>query len=280
MSLPPERPGAPVVFAFHGALDQSRRTIPAFAGRFLTRKSSRFGTVISVADPALGIDPALKLTWFAATEGSDTPAGIAALIAGISARLNPSRVIFTGGSAGAHAALRHARDLPGSVAVVVNPRMRIRPSRYWKDYARLCWPAGTRSPAELRAAVPDIADLAAEPGEGGTIVYLLNALDEHLAPARRRVPRRARPARRRAAAGRALARLRRAQLSAAGLGRMGARRGARRRACRWPSWPSRRRPRAGPAAARPEAPSRQAARSGGFDDADLRLADQLAATAE
>jgi acetyl esterase/lipase len=169
--------GTPVVFVFHGALDQSRRVIPAFAGRFLTRKSGRFATVISLADPALGIDPALKLAWFAACEGTDTPGAIEALAAGVAARLNPSRVVFTGGSAGAHAALRHARALPGSVAVLVNPRMRVRPSHYWQDYVRLCWPeAGTRPP-DLGVRVPDIAGLAAAPDGGSTTVYLLNALD-------------------------------------------------------------------------------------------------------
>ena len=115
--------GAPVVFVFHGALDQSRRRIPAFAGRFLTRKAGRFATVIGLADPALGIDPALKLAWFAACEGGDTPAAIDALAAGVAARLRPGRVVFTGGSAGAHAALRHARGpWSASAAKVDGPR--------------------------------------------------------------------------------------------------------------------------------------------------------------
>lgn len=169
--------GAPVVFVFHGALDQSRREIPAFAGRFLTRRAGRFATVIGLADPALGIDPALKLAWFADCAGTGTPAAIAALAAGVAARLNPSRVIFTGGSAGAHAALRQARALPGSVAVLVNPRMRVRPSHYWQDYVRLCWPEAGARPPDLGARVPDIADLAAAPDGGSTTVYLLNALD-------------------------------------------------------------------------------------------------------
>ena len=191
--------GAPIVFVFHGALDQSRRTIPAFAGRFLSRKAGRFATVIGLADPALGIDPALKLTWFAACARCDTPSAIEALVAGAVSRLRPGRVVFTGGSAGAHAALRHAHALPGSVAVVVNPRMRIRPSRYWQDYVRLCWPGAEKSAPDLRVRywldyfrwhrtkrnapdlrglVPDIAEIAVAPAGGNTIVYLLNALDE------------------------------------------------------------------------------------------------------
>jgi hypothetical protein len=274
--------GAPVVVVFHGALDQSRRVIPAVAGRFLTRKSGRFATVIGLADPALGIDPALKLAWFAASGACDTPAAVEGLVAGITARLRPDRVIFTGGSAGAHAALRHAGALPGSVAVLVNPRMRIRPSRYWQDYVRLCWPEADRRPPDLRITVPDIADLAAAPADGSTVIYLLNALDEislrlameFLAPRGtldnlllqvehwtgfkgHSYPQPVWAEWVRAAAqapGISVAELA-AQTAAAGGGR----------------------PRPDP---RPAAPSRPAARPGGFDAADLRLADQLAATAE
>lgn len=275
--------GAPVVFVFHGALDQSRRRIPAFAGRFLTRKAGRFATVIGLADPALGIDPALKLAWFAACEGGDTPAAIDALAAGVAARLRPGRVVFTGGSAGAHAALRHARALPGSVAVLVNPRMRIRPSRYWQDYLRLCWPGTGRKPADLRALVPDIAELAAQKAGDGTLVYLLNALDtislrlatEFLAPREtlddvllqvehwpgfegHSYPQPAWADWVRAAAeapGVSVAEIAAQKAGAAP------------------------RPQSRPAV-RPAAPPRPAPGPGGFDAADIHLADQLAATAE
>ena len=60
--------------------------------------------------------------------------------------------------------------------MVVNPRMRIRPSRYWSEYARFCWPKGTPTDV-LRSHVPNMGAILRKSAGNSRIVYLLNALD-------------------------------------------------------------------------------------------------------
>lgn len=172
---------APLVICFHGAIDQSKRRIPAFEGRFLLLHGLRgIANILSIADPSLGLNRELRAAWFAGNEITDTPAAIAAFVAQLVQDLEPERLVFVGGSTGAHAALVQSLRVPGSVAVVENPITHISSfnARHIAEYRKFCWPKLSRS-APLPISVNDnVANLYAK-GSENTVVLLNNARDPH-----------------------------------------------------------------------------------------------------
>lgn len=173
--------GKPIVVCFHGAVDRARRRVPAFEGRFLlTHGLQGEATVLSLADPSLSMHRDLKAAWFAGNQVCDTPSAIAALVKELVGRLKPSRVVFVGGSTGAHAALVQSFHQPGSVVVVENPILHISGynPRHVAEYRQFCWPR-LAATSPLPASVNDnVADLYAK-GNANVVVLLSNARDPH-----------------------------------------------------------------------------------------------------
>lgn len=172
---------SPLVVCFHGAIDQTKRRVPAFEGRFLLMNGLRGeATIVSIADPSLGLHRELKAAWYAGNEGTDTPAAITALVAELVRVLEPDRLVFVGGSTGAHAALVQSFRVPSSVAVVENPILHISGynPRHIAEYRKFCWPRLART-ASLPASVNDnVATLYAR-GHDNTVVLLNNTRDPH-----------------------------------------------------------------------------------------------------
>lgn len=171
----------PLVVCFHGAIDQAKRRVPAFEGRFLLMHGLRGeANVVSIADPSLGLHRDLKAAWYAGNEVTDTPGAIAALVAELVLKLEPNRLVFVGGSTGAHAALMQSYRVPGSVAVVENPILHISGynPRHISEYRKYCWSRLARA-AALPASVNDnVATLYAR-GHGNTVLLLNNTRDPH-----------------------------------------------------------------------------------------------------
>lgn len=173
--------GTPLVVCFHGAIDQTKRRVPAFEGRFLLLNGLRGeANIVSIADPSLALHRELKAAWFAGNGVADTPAAIAALVAELVRGLEPGRLVFVGGSTGAHAALVQSFRVPGSVAVVENPILHISGynPRHIAEYRRFCWPKLART-APLPVSVNDnVANLYAR-GHSNTVILLNNTRDPH-----------------------------------------------------------------------------------------------------
>jgi hypothetical protein len=173
--------GTPLVVCFHGALDQAKRKVPAFEGRFLLMNGvAGEATIISIADPSMMRQRELRASWFAGDEETDTPAAIGALVSELVRSLEPVRLVFVGGSTGAHPALVQSFKVPGSVAVVENPILHISRyhARHVSKYRQVCWPRLAEK-ADLPASTYDnVADLYRK-GHENAVVLLSNARDPH-----------------------------------------------------------------------------------------------------
>jgi hypothetical protein len=174
--------GCPLVICFHGAIDQSKRRTPAFDGRFLLLNGlSSDTTVVSIADPSLTLHRELKAAWYAGNEVADTPQAVRGLVGQMAQKLRSSRIVFVGGSTGAHAALVQSFHCPNSIVVVENPILHISNynPRHIAEYRKFCWPKLART-APFPAAVNDnVAKLYAH-GSENTVVLLNNSRDPHL----------------------------------------------------------------------------------------------------
>lgn len=172
---------APLVFFYHGAIKRDSREIPAFEGSFAMEALGGKANIVSIADPALSLSPALRTTWYAGAQGLDVPKAIRSLIADLIADLRPSRVISAGGSTGGHPALYQAAFIPNAVAVLCNPIGHI--SRYSsghiKDFRSTCWPE-FKPDEPLENFVCDNAATAFTAESSSTVVFLSNARDSHL----------------------------------------------------------------------------------------------------
>jgi hypothetical protein len=173
--------GCPLVICFHGAIDQSKRRTPAFDGRFLLLNGlSGNTTVISIADPSLALHRELKAAWYAGNEVSDTPRSVRGLVEQMAQKLNPSRLVFVGGSTGAHAALVQSFYAPNSIVVVENPILHISNynPRHIAEYRKFCWSKLARVAPFPAATNDNVAKLYAG-GSENTVVLLNNSRDPH-----------------------------------------------------------------------------------------------------
>ncbi|MBN1607791.1 MAG: GSCFA domain-containing protein [Polyangiaceae bacterium] len=176
----PRRGGrrAPLLFQFHGAVDREKRQVPTFQG--VEWRGSIRGTFISIADPSLQLTDSLRACWYQGSEHRNVPQEIADLVAACIGRLKPSRVVFSGSSVGAHAALYHSHRVPKSVCVVCNPIVCI--SRYVQDhiddYRRTCWPSLQADEPLSKVITDDVSDLYA-PGHANAVICLANGMDHH-----------------------------------------------------------------------------------------------------
>jgi hypothetical protein len=173
--------GVPLVVAFHGAIDRTKREVPAFEGGPLRAALAGRAILIGIADPSLLRDPALRIGWYAGHEGFDVPATIGAVVRRLGDAWQVPRVVFAGGSTGGHPALLQSARLTGSVAVVQNPITRI--SGYYRgtveQYRDLCWPTLAPKAALSEATIDDVGVLYGE-DLGNTVILLQNARDHHL----------------------------------------------------------------------------------------------------
>ena len=172
--------GQPLIIAFHGAFDRSRRKDPVFAGKFLLDIGPIDATVVSFLDPSLIAFADLGTGWYLGHAGHRVVDELATLIATLVRRIRPSRLIFTGGSAGAHPALVHSSRFRDSVCVVVNPQTCASraAARHVRNYRQTCWPHLV-STAPISSIIPE-EDVASRyrADNGNTVVYLQNSEDD------------------------------------------------------------------------------------------------------
>ncbi|MBT9595630.1 MAG: hypothetical protein IV094_06585 [Vitreoscilla sp.] len=171
---------APLIVAFHGYVDQSKRTLPVFDGTQYLPVVGGKAVVLSIFDSALQLDPSISVGWFLGTAQVDLPAAIRAMVDHLVERLSPSRLVFVAGSTGAHAALHHSAQYPDSICIVANPLTKVTDFHADKvsAYLRHAWP-GRKSEAVFDGLRVNDAAAAYSRGYGNKVVVLQNCTDHY-----------------------------------------------------------------------------------------------------
>lgn len=147
-----------LVVAFHAAVDLTAATLPVFTGQKVTQDLD--ASVLFVSDPSLELG--LSIGWFAGDRERPLQRDLVRVIEHVVAELGAAVVVCQGSSAGGFAALYYSLQLPGSLAVAMNPQTSI--MKYYqprvRDYVDTCWPGGaddvtTDLVAAYSAAMPN-----------------------------------------------------------------------------------------------------------------------------
>jgi len=171
---------APLIIAFHGFVDQRKRSLPVFEGEHIARDLLDAATIVAISDSTLESSPTLKVGWYLGTRDFDLPARIATFLDALAETLTPSRMVFFGGSTGAHAALYHSRRFPGSLCLVANPLARV--SAFHQDMianvVRAGWPGRTPDQVFADERCDDVGALYTQ-GYDNRVLILQNATDHY-----------------------------------------------------------------------------------------------------
>lgn len=176
------RPGTVLLCHFHGYAPREGNSIPVFTGLGVT--SGITTSMFVPSDPALALDASLSLAWHFGCDGIHLQAITVSIVQKLQTILHAPRVVAWGGSGGGFAAIRVAKDIPNSIALVWNPQTNI--AKY----------APVHVIPYLRIAFPTIADTGSFPSDGeqfpslctnefsdsykGRILYLQESTDGHV----------------------------------------------------------------------------------------------------
>ena len=177
----------PLLVILHGRKGP-RVHLPYLSGRHIVEGINV--ARLSISDPSLYLDESLSISWF--TGNSSAPnlqMSLARVIQEIANRINASKVIFLGGSAGGFASLVFAHLIPNSLAIVWNPQTDIAKyyPRFYREYLNICWGGNSKMLQEsgVITSVVDLYDVAKQPS---STVYVLQEptdvhhVTEHLMP--------------------------------------------------------------------------------------------------
>lgn len=161
-----------LVVLFHGAVDQSKRTLPAFLG--FRPGVERHAHQISVADPTLALDKNLSNTWYCGSHGTPLQKLLPPFFERLKDALQVDRVVFVGSSGGGFAALYNSFHIAKSVAVVTVPQTNI--NEYYKSrrdaFLESCW----KNADADSYPVLDLRTVYQKASSNG-IVYIQSSLD-------------------------------------------------------------------------------------------------------
>lgn len=135
-----QRASRALIVAFHAAVDPATATLPVFTGRKVTQELD--ASVLFVSDPSL--ERGMSIGWFAGDSRRPLQTDLVRAINHVSAQVGAEQIIFEGCSAGGFAALYYSHQLPGSLAIAMNPQtdfMKYYPRRV-REYVNTCWPEG------------------------------------------------------------------------------------------------------------------------------------------
>ena len=135
-----QRASRALIVAFHAAVDPAAATLPVFTGRKVTQDLNT--SVLFVSDPSL--EHGMSIGWFAGGSLRPLQTDLVHVIQHVAAEVGAEQVILEGCSAGGCAALHFSHQIPGSLAVAMNPQtdfMKYYPGRV-RAYVNTCWPEG------------------------------------------------------------------------------------------------------------------------------------------
>lgn len=141
---------------FHGAVPAARLPelkMPIFSGKNIPLgvKTDR----MMMSDATMAVHRKLRLGWFSGTTEFDLAARVDEILAKVTALKNFKRLLLIGGSQGGFAALRASHRLPGSIAMIWNPQIRVE-HFFWKShlqgFLKFCFNAESykKVPAKIR----------------------------------------------------------------------------------------------------------------------------------
>ena len=175
--------GRPLIVVFHGAINQKKTPFPQFIGSYaLKHLADTDAIMLAVSDPSLWLSQDLRTAWYSANRYVDTPQAIHGFLYDVCDILSPARLILTGNSTGAHAALVHSARFPDSICIVSSPITRI--SGYYAQtvarYLAVCWGRDERAAPILPDGVLDDCGTLYRNGHAHSVIVLQNATDPHL----------------------------------------------------------------------------------------------------
>ena len=135
-----QRASQALIVAFHAAVDPAAATLPVFTGRKVTQELD--ASVLFVSDPSL--EHGMSIGWFAGDSRRPLQKDLVHVIEHVAAQVGAEQIILEGCSAGGFAALYFSHQIPGSLAVAMNPQtdfMKYYPGRV-REYVNTCWPKG------------------------------------------------------------------------------------------------------------------------------------------
>lgn len=135
-----QRESRALIVAFHAAVDPAAATLPVFTGRKVTQGLD--ASVLFVSDPSL--EHGLSIGWFAGDSRRPLQKDLVHVIEHVAAQVGAEQIILEGCSAGGFAALYFSHQIPGSLAVAMNPQtgfLKYYPGRV-RAYVEACWPEG------------------------------------------------------------------------------------------------------------------------------------------
>lgn len=176
------RPGTALLCHFHGSALRNGVDPPFFAGLGVT--SSTTASLFVPSDPVLVLDANLSLAWHFGCDGVPLQAMTVCIVNKLQTILRAPRVVAWGGSGGGFAAIRVAKDIPGSIGFVWNPQTDI--TKYNRDivncYRRVAFPT-LAAGGDFPLSIGQFVSLCAEDfrdGFKGRILYLQECTDWHV----------------------------------------------------------------------------------------------------
>ena len=176
------KPGTALLCHFHGNAPRDSCNPPFFAGLGVT--SSTTASLFVPSDPVLELDANLSIAWHFGCEGLRLQAITVSIVEKLRMILRAPHVVAWGGSGGGFAAIRVAKDIPGSIALPWNPQTNI--AKYFPEavsrYLRIAFPTvSTDGPIPSDGGqFPSFCTEEFLDGYKGNILYLQESSDWHV----------------------------------------------------------------------------------------------------
>ena len=114
-----------LVVVFHGAMVKGHHHLPRFEWLRTLDEQTKYSCLF-LSDPTLTLDPELLLSWYLGWEELDLFPVLSEVVMKAAKAAGAERIILTGSSGGAFAALQVGSLLPGSLAIAFNSQTAIR----------------------------------------------------------------------------------------------------------------------------------------------------------
>lgn len=169
-----DRQSAVTLITFHSALNASTNEYPIFSG---SKFAEELGcNLLAFADASCGGLESLPTFWHLSTKRVNSSTIIKRIISHAATTGTGEHLVFFGSSAGGYAALNYSTSFPGSVAVVLNPRIELEAKPYrFEKFSHVSYPGW--SPEKVASKLPtSMATHYSEP-RNNKVLYLQNAQD-------------------------------------------------------------------------------------------------------
>lgn len=176
------RPGTVLLCHFHAAALRDKIDLPYFTGLSVT--SSIATSIFAPSDPMLALDASLNLAWHFGCKGILLQAITVSIVKKLQAILQAPRVVAWGGSGGGFAAIRIAKDISDSIALVWNPQTDIAKydQIFVNRYRHIAFPtiAADGALPSGREQFPSLCTDEFGDGYKGRILYLQESAEWHV----------------------------------------------------------------------------------------------------